>query len=1800
MAKSLEEHLYRSARTKEEYMDSSTLKERLQAIAHGLELHRTSSSSNMSSSGNQHASQTNMMSSQASYSNMQQPQAQSNVSTSQQQNARWNPNSTMQQIPEMQQPGMMMTSSDSRSNMMNMSGQMGDHSSYSNQRGSQMSQQMNSSFSGGMQQGSNWSHGNQMQGNTASLNELLRQSSAAGQGMQQQSQQQQMYGHGNDMDSNMMTSLGQLPEPEAWNPADSMPPPVNAGRGDSSTSDFQNNPKFQEPGAAQRKKVILQQQQRLLLLRHASKCKAGPSCTTKFCGQMVTLWKHMKTCRDKNCKTSHCVSSRCVLNHYRICKSEGKTSTCEVCGPVMAKIKQQESDMNNASDPLAPKDMLHPGSSHHHASQQMTPQAMQMQNQMSQQHLMTGGQFHGQSPTMQGQQMSMQSYASHASNSSSMMPNSMMETHRDQGGDLGHAEQRPQVEMLQEQRMKLQAQLDSLRELQKQQEELMRQQARLQEQAQLIQDPDTQHAQQLREQQLLLNQLQKRCQEQQLLIKSEIQTQSNNSSMSTGQQGQMPSMMQMQTMHQAGGQMMQTAPQVQQQPVEKVKKRASATSGKGKRAASKVRRGSKTKLSEDKPPEPEPAEHDDRMSKKMRPVDAVDESRGQVMLPSKVASVDLSSAASLISSMSKESIMLHMQSLNKKIQLSSRTVTHKCMPLLQALNDDTYGWVFQDAVDPVALGLPDYFEVVKTPMHLELVKKKLENAIYSDMDSFARDVRLVFENAILYNGESSEVGGLAKNMLDKFNSSFTVVIKDIESSQMHLEKSGEACSLCGLQKRRFEPSVLYCQGKCNMQRINRHAKYFTDRSKANHWCESCYNSLNPDAPVVLDDGSEIRKDDLQGFSNDALPEEAWVNCDHCQSWVHQICALFNGRTNKSNATYTCPRCYLSALDQSPSSVRASMKGAADLPHCKMSRELEEGLQRALGAAYVVKSNELGVGVDDIEKADGLSVRVISNIDKHHFVGDEMLRHYKEKNLPTKYPVRSKCIALFQKIHGVDTLLFSMYVYEYGHDCPAPNRRRVYISYLDSVQYFEPRCYRTLAYHTILVEYLRYVKNRGFHTAHIWSCPPTPGDDYVFYCHPPHQLVPREDMLRAWYYQMLDRAKAQGIVIRATTLYDEYFTEEGLEAVESDGRDAACLPYFEGDYIPGEIENIVRNRKTLPSSADASTDGKDMVMQCLGHNLKKMRENFIVVHLRSRRFAMAVERGDDVSDWVEDSDEELVRSKRAKIAGKDSSMLLPTEVSAAFIDKEEDKALVESAASDAVGVATGDTSVEPDGFAHGQGKQPLADLKSGILDSAAEVQEGTNVPAQGDDAPTISASSINDPSNTNASGTENADGPAAVNSDDVENATGSAEVEKAVAGEAGLATEGTGDVPQTAKSESASDAPEGEKEEGSSPSETPDAEHTASSHSPEAPIASIENAEALAVAKTDQPDTEAAMETEVATSEGPGVKVESLVDEPSAEEQQAEDGTQCMPSETADASVEVANQDVAAVDSTTDEPPVKEESVEAPPSASEVNEKAVEDMKPAVEKHMAGLKRTATTVGNTSDEDSPFESEMFESRQQFLNYCQTNHCQFDELRRSKHSTMMVLFQLHNPAAPKFLQQCGACYRDITHGIRYHCNNCSNFDLCEDCYQPVTSGLWAKRDPRFAHDERHTFEPVNMEEPGDTTKSTDREKSLKAHVELLEHAAACGGAPECPLQNCQRMKEKFEHVRSCDVRPKKDCKVCSRVLSLCAMHARLCGEEGACQVPFCDRIRDRYRRLRTQQQRMDDRRRVAQNELYHAAS
>ena len=268
---------------------------------------------------------------------------------------------------------------------------------------------------------------------------------------------------------------------------------------------------------------------------------------------------------------------------------------------------------------------------------------------------------------------------------------------------------------------------------------------------------------------------------------------------------------------------------------------------------------------------------------------------------------------------------------------------------------------------------------------------------------------------------------------------------------------------------------------------------------------------------------------------------------------------------------------LVAPPESPTSPdEVSSSSSSSLPSKKSSKKSKGG--KGGGASFsgdqgnATFSNYFELEPD--EKPE-LTIRVVCDSEKNLTVNDAFLKRYQSNSgllpagFPSELPYRSKCIVLFQKVHGVDVIIFVMFVYECGDDCPEPNRNRAYISYLDSVNYFRPKRMRTAVYHEILVLYLDFIRCRGFRSAHIWACPPLKGDDYVLFCHPEDQKIPREERLCQWYMDMLDKAEARGVVSKVSNIVDEFMEPVGKKLVTD-------IPFFEGDYWAGEIEAIIED------------------------------------------------------------------------------------------------------------------------------------------------------------------------------------------------------------------------------------------------------------------------------------------------------------------------------------------------------------------------------------------------------------------------------------------------------------------------------------------------------------------------------------------------------------------------------------------------------------------------------------------------
>jgi len=81
----------------------------------------------------------------------------------------------------------------------------------------------------------------------------------------------------------------------------------------------------------------------------------------------------------------------------------------------------------------------------------------------------------------------------------------------------------------------------------------------------------------------------------------------------------------------------------------------------------------------------------------------------------------------------------------------------------------TINQYFTHPVDPVALNIPTYFQVIKKPMDLSTVRQKLDNGLYEKAKDFEEDVRLVFKNCYKFNPEGDYVYSRGQELEKLFN-----------------------------------------------------------------------------------------------------------------------------------------------------------------------------------------------------------------------------------------------------------------------------------------------------------------------------------------------------------------------------------------------------------------------------------------------------------------------------------------------------------------------------------------------------------------------------------------------------------------------------------------------------------------------------------------------------------------------------------------------------------------------------------------------------------------------------------------------------------------------------------------------------------------------------------------------------------------------------------------------------------------------------------------------------------------------
>jgi len=900
----------------------------------------------------------------------------------------------------------------------------------------------------------------------------------------------------------------------------------------------------------------------------------------------------------------------------------------------------------------------------------------------------------------------------------------------------------------------------------------------------------------------------------------------------------------------------------------------------------------------------------------------------------------------LLECFTEEQIQTHINSLKKTAHLPPTKLKAKCLEVLKGLQTHEHGWVFASPVNAEELGLDDYFDIIKKPMDLGTIQKRLDNGHYHSLEDFKSDVILTFTNAMNYNEEKTVVHEMAKELKNKFDVDYNKLLEDLEKEDEECRTNERACILCGCEKLNFEPPVFFCNGpNCPTKRIRRNTNFYITSDKQYAWCNQCYGELQGEIDLGT---TKLKKEDLNKRKNDETHEESWVQCDDCERWIHQICGLYNTRQDKENkSAYSCPLCLVEKKKKSPDPSKLPLApSAVDIPRTKLSDWLEKDVHKKvderLKKLAKEKAETENISYDDAYKTltsgGPVTIRQVTSTDRKLEVRERMKARYAHKNYPEEFPYRCKCIVVFQNIDGVDVVLFALYVYEHDENNPLPNKRSVYISYLDSVHFMKPRKMRTFIYHEILISYLDYARKRGFDKAFIWACPPLKGDDYIFYAKPEDQKTPKDVRLRQWYLDMLVECQKRNIVGMVSNMYDQYFSNKKL--------DASSVPYFEGDYFPGEAENII---KLLEEGGDKRSSG--------GGKKKKKDSS---------------------------------KSKNSRNNGTEN---IPAEQEKSFREGGRDPVMQKFC--DAIQGMKESFIVA---FLNWK------DAKPEHLDVPKEIMEYREKQTllEGDTA-----------------------------ADTVNHA-----------------------LPQCRKRDS--------------------------------------------------------------------------------------DGNTKLDSDDA--------------------------------SKGQVD-------------------RFGRPVRIIDDDDEEIDCEFFNTRQCFLDLCRGNHYQFDELRRAKHTSMMVLWHLQNREAPKFVQQCFACNREISSGIRHHCNVCSDFDLCDECFKNPDTNRGTCN---------HKLEVIKVQASSDSASGMteeqrrERKRNIQLHITLIEHASRCNSST-CKSLNCRKMKSYLKHVDTCQVKASGGCKICKRIWTLLRIHAQQC-KSSSCPIPQCNAIRKRIRQLQQKQQAMDDRRRQEMNRHY----
>lgn len=95
-----------------------------------------------------------------------------------------------------------------------------------------------------------------------------------------------------------------------------------------------------------------------------------------------------------------------------------------------------------------------------------------------------------------------------------------------------------------------------------------------------------------------------------------------------------------------------------------------------------------------------------------------------------------------------------------------------------------YAQIFFYPVDPIVQCCPDYFDVIKNPIDLSTIQKKMNNDSYLTHEDFAADIRLMINNCYIYNAPEHDIYKLCQKFQSVFENRYDAIINYKKKSEL--------------------------------------------------------------------------------------------------------------------------------------------------------------------------------------------------------------------------------------------------------------------------------------------------------------------------------------------------------------------------------------------------------------------------------------------------------------------------------------------------------------------------------------------------------------------------------------------------------------------------------------------------------------------------------------------------------------------------------------------------------------------------------------------------------------------------------------------------------------------------------------------------------------------------------------------------------------------------------------------------------------------------------------------------------